>query len=85
MKTAEGVTTYGRFGLGNDEGFAITLFHSLAGTKELSLDSIITIDLSAAHGELLVPVEIMHCSYNQLGENVKIITRELFKEWNLKT
>ena len=84
MKTSRGMETYACFKLGNDKTFAFTLFASLHGEEAILRDSIITIDLIKRENGLLFPLSLQHCSYEQLSENVKIITRELFKKLNLE-
>ena len=84
MKTLKGLETYGCFKLGTDAALATTLFASLQGDEEVMIDSLITIDLVKRENGLLFPLELRHCSYGQLAENVKIITRELFKKLNLE-
>jgi hypothetical protein len=84
MKTSRGIETYACFNLGNDKEFALSLFASLHGAELISKDSIITIDLVKREKGLLFPLSLQHCSYEQLSENVKIITRELFKKLNLE-
>jgi len=84
MKTLRGVETYGCFALGNDEQFAAALYSSLLGEEEVLPDSIITIDLVKRENGLLFPLGLRHCSYDQLAENVKIITKEIFKYLNLQ-
>jgi len=84
MKTLKGVETYGCFNLGVDEGFAASLYASLQGNEEVLPDSVITIDLVRREKGLLFPLGLKHSNYEQLAENVKIITRELFKKLNLE-
>ena len=79
MKTLNGWETYGRFKLGIDEEFARSLYASLQGNQDIFPDSVITIDLVKRENDLLFPLAIRHCNYDQLAENVKIITKELFK------
>lgn len=79
MKTLNGLETYGCFDLGTNEEFARSLYTSLHGSKDISPDSVITIDLVKRENGLLFPLAIRHCNYHQLAEDVKIITRELFK------
>ena len=79
MKTLRGLETYGCFKLGTDERFALALYTSLEGSENILPDSVITIDLVRRENGLLFPLGFRHCSYNQLAENVKIITKELFK------
>jgi hypothetical protein len=84
MKTSRGIETYACFKLGIDKEFSFLLFTSLIGDDAISPDSIITIDLVKREKGLLFPLGFLHCSYDQLSENVKIITRELFKKLNLE-
>ena len=75
--------TYGCFKLGSSEAFAFSLYKSLRGNEEILPDSVITIDLIKRENMLLYPMGMLHCDYEQLAENVKIITREMFKKLNL--
>ncbi|MES2456334.1 MAG: hypothetical protein V4594_12370 [Bacteroidota bacterium] len=84
MKTLRGVETYGCFSLGNDEQFAAALYHSLLGDEAVLPDSVITIDLVKRENGFLFPLGLRHCNYEQLADNVKIITKELFKHLNLQ-
>jgi len=45
MKTLKGIETYGCFHLGHDEVFARRFYASLFADEEVSVDSVITIDL----------------------------------------
>jgi len=85
MKTWKGIETYGCFSVGASEDFAASLYGSLQGNEEVLPDSVITIDLTRRENGLLFPLGIQHCNYEQLAENVKIITRELFKKLNLES
>lgn len=84
MKTLKGMEVYGCFKLGRNEDFADSVYDSLLGDEEILPDSIITIDLVRRENGLLFPLAMRHCNYEQLAENVKIITRELFKKVNLE-
>jgi len=84
MKTLNGWETYGCFRLGIDEEFARNLYTSLQGNQNIFPDSVITIDLLKRENGLLFPLAIRHCNYHQLAENVKIITKELFKRLMLE-
>jgi hypothetical protein len=83
MKTLKGIEPYGCFSLGNDEQFARTLYRSLEGDEQVSLSSIITIDLIKRKDGIPFPQGLRHCTYDQLAANVQLITRELFKHLNL--
>lgn len=85
MKTCKGIETYGCFNLGKDEQFARSLFDGLLGDDKVNEDSVITIDLIKRENQIPYPQKLRHCSYAQLAENIKIITKELFKQLNLHT
>jgi hypothetical protein len=85
MKTGKGIQTYGFFQLGADKDFAQHLYNLLAGSPEVFLDSVITIDLVKREAGIPYPLGLKHCSYDQLSANIKLITKELFKQLNLET
>lgn len=84
IKTCKGIETYGSFGLGEDEGIAKALYQSLLGDSQVTKHAVITIDLIRRENGIPYPLELKHCSYAQLAENVQIITRERFKQLNLE-
>jgi hypothetical protein len=84
MKTFKGIETYGCFAVGRDEQFARTLYSSLEGGDQVSENSVITIDFIRRENGVPYPLALRHCSYDQLSENVRRITRELFIRLNLE-
>lgn len=76
--------TYGCFSLGKDEQFAKYLYSQLEGEELIFPNSVITIDLIKRERGVPFPLQLRHCSYEQLACNVKIITKELFKQLNLE-
>lgn len=84
MKTLKGMEVYGCFSLGRDEGFARSVFKLLEGEDLVFPSSVITVDLIKREGGVPFPLGLLHCSYEQLACNVKVITRELFKQLNLE-
>lgn len=84
MKTLKGIHAYGFFDLGADAQFAESLYHSLEGDDRISEDSVITVDLIRRESGLPIPLGLKHCSYYQLAENIKLITKALFKHLNLE-
>jgi hypothetical protein len=84
MKTLKGIETYGCFHLGHDEAFARRLYASLFADEEVSVDSVITIDLVKRDGGVPFPQGLRHCSYEQLSSNIRLITKEVFKYLNLE-
>lgn len=84
MKTLHGLECYGSFLIGGDEAFAKNLYWSLQGDDQLKTNSVITIELIIRENAIPLTLALRHCSYDQLGCNIKIITREVFKQLNLE-
>ncbi|HKG06924.1 MAG TPA: hypothetical protein VKB19_10725 [Pedobacter sp.] len=84
IKTHKGIHSYGCFSLGQDKGFATSLYESLEGEDEVYEGSVITIDLVKREQGIPFPIGLRHCSYEQLSINVKRITKEMFKHLNLE-
>lgn len=83
MKTLKGIAEYGCFPIGSDEAFASNLFSLFEGTGEISKGSTITMDLVKWKDGIPCPMMLIHCTQEQLAVNIKLITRELFKHYNL--
>ena len=60
------------------------VFGRLAGTQQVSLNSVMTVDLIKRENGIPYPLDLKHCTLDQLAENVKLITKELFKRVNLE-
>lgn len=84
MKRCKGIETYGCFDIGGDLNFALELFDSLEGSKQVSPESVMTVDLVKREHGIPYPLALKHCTLEQLGTNVKHITKELFKRVNLE-
>lgn len=84
MRTSKGMETYGYFTLGDSESFATNLYKLMVGDEEIAIDSVITIDLIRRHNGVPFIIKLRHCTYDQLATNVKVITKELFKQLNLE-
>ncbi|SOD13784.1 hypothetical protein SAMN06297358_1236 [Pedobacter xixiisoli] len=80
----KGIVEYGCFPIGSDGGFAVKIFSLLEGTSEISEGSMITMDLVKWEDGIPYPMILIHCTYEQLAVNVKLITKELFKYFNLE-
>ncbi len=75
--------TYGHFHIGNHTQFALDLFDAMEGSNEIAPESVMTIDLIKRIDNIPYPLALKHCTLSQLGENVKRLTKELFKHLNL--
>lgn len=84
IKTANGYETIGKFFLGANRKPATNIFHLLKGKKEVDNKSIITLELVELKNELPLNMLMMTCTLEELSENCKIITREVFKLFNLE-
>jgi hypothetical protein len=83
INTPEGPETYGRFEIGNDRGKAYELFSKIKGDKEMSGPNILCLELMETVNELPVNINIIGCTLNELAENCRIITKEVFNNLNL--
>lgn len=84
IKTASGFKTYGNFDLGNDQEKAKLIFSQLKGNDEVSEKTILHIDFTKVQNGIPLPVKILHCTLEEIACNVKIITREIFKNLSLE-
>jgi hypothetical protein len=83
LKTLAGFERYGCFDLGCDRVFALTLFSELEGQPTLDEAGVLHIDLVEKRNGLPVNIQVISCTVDQLSRNVKHITREIFKSFNL--
>jgi hypothetical protein len=83
IKTPSGFETYGNFDLGSDRDRAMAIFGQLRGTPKVSPDAILYMDLSEVHGGIPLPLEVLHCTLEDIAWNTRIITRDVFKNLNL--
>lgn len=84
MKTIKGLETYASFYLGRNEKFAKGLFDLMQGEREIKENSVISMDLTKRQNGIPYPISILHCNWEHLAYNTKIITKEVFKELNLE-
>lgn len=83
LKTPDGPETYGRFEIGNDRHAAAELFAKLKGDKEVNEQNMLCIELMETVNELPININILSCTLDQLTENCRIITKEVFTQYNL--
>ena len=83
MKVAEGYVEYGRFLINTDLKTAQDTFDQLSGILYTGNDLPLRLSLVRS-GSL--PDEVLttkYCTLDELGRNCRLITRELFKYYNL--
>jgi hypothetical protein len=83
IKTPGGFETYGNFDLGADREQATAIVEQLKGTDNLSENSILYMDFTETRNGIPLPLRIMHCTLDDVTYNVRIITRDVFKNLGL--
>ena len=83
MKTLDGFERFGCFELGSDRAFAVRLFANLQGRPAKDDSEVLHMDLVEKRDGLPMNMEVVSCTVEELGRNLKVITRELFKKINL--
>ncbi|HEY4198286.1 MAG TPA: hypothetical protein VGM63_22250 [Mucilaginibacter sp.] len=83
LKTVNGFERYSRFYVGNDRDFAYNLFAKMQGSENIREEDILHLDLMETVNGLPFNLKVLNCTLAELGENCKIITKEIFKHTNL--
>jgi len=83
MKTIDGFERFGCFELGSDRGFSLGLFAGLAGRPADDDTGVLHMDLVEKRNGLPMNMQVISCTVEELGRNMKYLTRELFKKINL--
>jgi len=84
LQTTKGFTDYGQFFLGNDREAAEELFGTLKGRNPKTADCILHIDLLETVEGLPEKIKSICCTLDELGENTKLIAKEVFRLKNLE-
>jgi len=84
LKTTNGFVHYGQYFFGDDRQAAGQLFDQMKGSRELRDTALLHIDLMETVAELPVKIKTVCCTLDELCDNLKLITRELFRLKNLK-
>ncbi|MDI3321437.1 hypothetical protein [Pinibacter soli] len=79
IKTCEGIEPFGTLEIGKDRVFARRLFGLLKGRPVNSDEGVIHLDLMETKDGLPMNLEVLYCTLAELGENMQIITKEVFK------
>lgn len=83
LTTPAGPEAYGRFEIGNDRKTAYQLFARLKGDKEVKEYNMLCLELMETVNELPVNINVLSCTLDQLTENFRLITKEIFNQRNL--
>ncbi len=84
LKTSHGYECIGKFFVGDNEVSANQVFKQLKGNTKVTEKSILQLDLMESKDGLPVNLQMISCTLEELGDNCRIITRELFRLINLE-
>lgn len=79
FRTPQGFRACGQYFLGKDRAFAEQVFNGLTGRQDIDDNAVIHLDLLELTDCLPEKVKTISCRLNELGENCRYITRELFR------
>ena len=84
LKTYKGVESFAKFFMGENREKAYTIFTKLTGTDVVHEKNLLHIDFIETIEGLPVNLKMITCTLDQLDDNCKLITKELFKLKNLE-
>jgi hypothetical protein len=81
--TPQGIESFASFFLGTDRQQASGIFSLLKGKAEISEKDVLFMTFIEADGGLPMNLKIIGCTLDQVAENSRIISREMFKLKNI--
>lgn len=84
IRTHKGPESFAKFFIGDNRDGAYSIFKKLKGTDQADEKDVLHIDFIETVEGLPVNLKMLTCTLDQLAENCKLITRELFKLKNLE-
>ncbi|WP_410221402.1 hypothetical protein [Pedobacter sp.] len=78
-----GFEPYGQYFLGNDGNAANSIFDKLKGNDDLKNEALLHFDLMEVVDEIPMKVRMLCCTLEEYAYNCKVITKEIFKHFNL--
>jgi hypothetical protein len=84
LKTNKGFVDYGQYFFGDDREAAYQLFDQLKGDQTITGSALLHLDLMETVGQLPVKIKTLSCTLDELGNNCKLIAREMFRLKNLE-
>ncbi len=84
MRTPRGPESFARFFIGNNRDAAYAIFRNLKGIPDVDEKNILYLDFMETRDGLPMNLELIACTLEQLAENCKYITKEIFKMTNLE-
>ncbi len=83
IKTPSGFETYGNFSLGSDRDQAMAIVEQFKGSDDKLENSILYIDFTEVKDAIPLPIKLLHCTLDDIAYNVRVITRDVFKNLSL--
>ena len=84
IKTPKGFESFGQFFIGNNREAAAAIFEKLKGAHDVDESTILQLDFIETKNELPVNIKVLQCTLNEMAENCKIVTKEVFKSFVLR-
>jgi len=84
LKTVHGFESFGQMFIGNDKKTAYDIFSSMKGNDEVNETNILQLDFIETMKGLPINLKVLHCTLNEMADNCKTITKEVFKQFNLR-
>ena len=84
LRTQRGFEDYGQYFFGNEREAAYGLFAQLQGNPDIKDTCQLHIDLMETVNELPVKIKTICCTLAEVGDNCKLIAREVFRLKNLE-
>lgn len=84
LKTFQGYECFGKFFIGDNKASATDIFNQLKGRKMVNEKSLLQLDLMESKNGLPVNLQMISCSLEELAENCRIITKEIFRMINME-
>jgi len=85
MRCEQDAECIAKFNLGGNKTFAYDLFLRLSGNPSVNEKDPLQMEFIEMSDEFSLIVDIISCTLAEIGENSKLITRELFKSKLLLT
>lgn len=79
MKTGDAIEGIGRFDIGNNRQNAYKIFKALRGSSEADEKNVLFFELMETKNHLPLNIKIISCTLDELTENCRFITKEIFK------
>src|SRR5690349_10133498 len=79
LKTPKGTEPFAKFFLGNKGKQAYSIFKKLQGIKTVSENDLMYMDFMEIKNGLPLSMDMITCTLDQVAENCKTITKEIFK------